>query len=70
MIIKIKVKPSSKKREVIKENENNFIIYLKSAPENNKANIELVKLLQKFFKKKVTIKSGLSSRNKIVEVLE
>lgn len=69
MIIKIKVKPNSGKQKIIKNNEN-YIAYLKSPPENNKANIELLKLLKKYFDKSVRIKSGLTSRNKIIEVDE
>ncbi|MDP2672913.1 MAG: DUF167 domain-containing protein [Nanoarchaeota archaeon] len=67
MKIKIKIKPNSGKQEIIK-NEEDYIVCLKSAPENNKANMELVKLLKKYFKKEVKIKSGLTSRNKIVEI--
>ncbi|MEK6830344.1 MAG: DUF167 domain-containing protein [Nanoarchaeota archaeon] len=67
IIIKIKVKPNSSKQEVIKE-DGGYIVHLKSRPENNKANLELVKLLKKHFGKTVTIKSGLTSRNKTAEV--
>ncbi len=67
MIIKVKAKPKSNRQEIIKK-DNEYIIYLKSAPENNKANIELTKLLKKYFNKSVSIKSGLTSRNKIVEI--
>jgi len=68
MIIKVKAKPSSAKQEVVKKSEDNFVVYLKSAPRNNKANIELVKLLHKYFNRPIKIKSGLSSRNKTVRV--
>ena len=80
MIINVKVKTSSGKQEVVKEDkmnekdkrvgEDSYIVYLKSAPENNKANVELVKLLQRYFKSEVKIKSGLRSKNKVVEVLK
>lgn len=69
MIINIKVKPGSGRQQIIKEEEN-YLIYLKSAPEDGKANIELLKLLKKYFKKEVRIKSGKTSKNKIVEVEE
>jgi len=82
-IIKVKVKPNSGKQEVIensdgdnagnKENGNenkNYTVYLKSAPENNKANIELIKVLERHFKKKIKIKSGFTSKNKLIEVEE
>jgi len=67
MIIKVKVKPHSGKQEIIK-NSDGYVVCLKSIPKYGKANIELVKLLKKHFNKPVRIKSGLTSRNKIVEV--
>jgi len=70
MRINVKVKPSSGKQEVIEEGENKFTVFLKSAPESGKANAELVKLLHKYFKAGVKIKSGLKSKKKIVEVGE
>lgn len=69
MKIKIKVKPNSGEQSVNKK-EDFYIVKLKSAPENNKANLELVKLLRKYFKKQVKIKSGFSSRDKIVELVD
>ncbi|MEK6883804.1 MAG: DUF167 domain-containing protein [Nanoarchaeota archaeon] len=69
MIIKVKVHTLSEKQEIIKEPENIYTVHLKSPPENNKANIELIKLLKKHFKaKEVKIKSGLTSKKKLVEV--
>jgi uncharacterized protein (TIGR00251 family) len=67
MKIKVKVKPNSGRQEIIRRGKEYFI-YLKSRPENNKANIELVKLLKKYFGRPVKIKSGLSSREKVIKV--
>ena len=67
MKIKIKVMPNSKRQEVIK-NEEGYRVYLKSAPEKNKANAELVSLLSKNFNKPVRIKSGFASKNKTIEI--
>ena len=67
MIIKIKARPNSKKQE-IKEENGIYIVKLKSSPENNKANIELIKLLKKYFNKSLKIKSGFKGRNKTVEI--
>lgn len=64
--MKIKVKPSSGEQK-IEEKNGIYIVKLRSAPENNKANIELLKFLKKHFKKSFKIKSGFSSRDKIVE---
>ena len=68
MKIKIKVKPNSGKQEIIKKDDF-YLAYLKSSPENNKANLELLKLLKRYFKKDVKIKSGFTSRNKIIEII-
>lgn len=71
--IKIKVKPNSGKQEIIENSDGNAtgcLVYLKSAPENNKANLELIKVLEKHFKKKIKIKSGFTSKNKLIEVEE
>jgi len=69
MIININVKPNSRKAEIEKIDDGNYIIKLKSSPENNKANLELIKILKKYFEKEVKIKSGFTSRKKVVEVL-
>lgn len=67
--IKVKVKPNSGKQEIVEnENSDGYIVSLKSAPENNKANIELIKILEKHLKKKIKIKSGFTSKNKLIEV--
>jgi len=71
MILKVKIKPNSKKQEIEKISETEYKINLKSFPENNKANIELLKLLKKYFKGKyqnINIIKGLKSKDKIVEI--
>jgi len=72
MKIKVKVKPNSSISCFEELGEGSYLVYLKSAPKNNKANIELIKMLSKHFcvpVGRIKIKSGLTSRNKIVEVL-
>ncbi|MFA6022712.1 MAG: DUF167 domain-containing protein [Candidatus Pacearchaeota archaeon] len=72
MIINVKVKPKSGKSEIIEVvKDKDYIINVKAEPENNKANIELINLLAKYFKvssNNIKIKRGLTSRNKIVEI--
>ena len=71
MIVNIKVKPQSGKQEIVKVNCNEYIVSLKSAPEDNKANIELLKLLKKYFKVEVQdikIIKGKASKNKLVKI--
>jgi len=68
MIIVVKARPNSGKQEVKKVSDSEYIVYLKKPAEDNKANIELVKLLKKHFLKDIKIIKGLKSKNKIVGV--
>ena len=68
MKIEVKVKPSSGRQAIEKVSDKSYLIHLKKAPEDNKANLELLKLLKKHFKKPVKIARGKTSKNKIVEV--
>ncbi len=68
MKINIKVKPGSAEQSIVKIDENNYKVNLKSAPEKGKANLELLKLLKKEFGKQAKIIKGFSSRNKVVEI--
>ncbi|MBW4668753.1 MAG: DUF167 domain-containing protein [Cyanomargarita calcarea GSE-NOS-MK-12-04C] len=67
----VKVKPNSKIQKVIEEADGSLTINLKSPPVDGKANEELIKLLAEKFdipKSDIKIKSGLSSRQKLVEI--
>lgn len=68
MIINIRVYPHSGFEKIEEVNENDYKVYLKKPAEDNKANIELLKLLKKHFKTPVRIIKGLKSRNKIIEL--
>jgi uncharacterized protein (TIGR00251 family) len=67
MIINVKIKPSSRESK-IEQKDGAYIAYVKASPEDNKANIELIKLLKKYFSKDVRIVRGAKSKNKVVEV--
>ena len=69
---KVIVKPNSRENKIIEFNKdsNTYKIQIKAKPEDNKANIELIKFLSKSLKKKVRIFSGLKSREKIVEITD
>ena len=70
MIIKVKVKPNSEKQEII-DNGKEYIVHVKSEPEKNKANIELINLLSKYFNRdlsKIKIKSGAKTNYKLIEL--
>ena len=56
------------KEESIEKIGDKYIVSVKEKAENNKANLAVVKLLSKYFRNKVSIKSGLRSKNKIISV--
>ena len=68
MRIKIKLHPNSSKEEVKEISMNNYEIWIKEKPIDNKANIHVEKLLKKYFGKSVKIVRGLKSREKIINV--
>ncbi|MGB3758899.1 MAG: DUF167 domain-containing protein [Rivularia sp. (in: cyanobacteria)] len=67
----IKVKPNSNQQQIIDEADGSLTIRLKSPPVDGKANEELIKVLSKKFnvpKSYIRIKSGASSRQKLIEI--
>jgi uncharacterized protein len=71
MYKKIKVKPNSKHQKIEEQLDGSLTVHLKSPPIDGKANEELIKLLSEKFdvpKSYIRIKSGLSSRKKLVEI--
>ena len=71
MYKQVKVKPNSKKQAIAEESDGSLSIQLKSPPVDGKANKELIALLAKEFdvpKSSISIKSGLSSRNKLLSI--
>ncbi len=68
---KVKVKPNSKQQKITEEEDGSLTVNLKSPPVEGKANEELIKLLAEKFnlpKSSIRIKSGLSSRQKLIEI--
>ncbi|MEH2115261.1 DUF167 domain-containing protein [Nostoc sp.] len=68
---RIKVKPNSKQQKIEEQPDGSLTVYLKSPPVDGKANEELIKLLaDKFYipKSHIRIKSGLFSRQKLIEI--
>lgn len=65
----VKVKPNSQQQKIEELADGSLIVHLKSPPIDGKANEELIKLLAKKFdvpKSAITIKSGVTSRNKLI----
>ncbi|MBW4562174.1 MAG: DUF167 domain-containing protein [Mojavia pulchra JT2-VF2] len=68
---KVKVKPNSKQQKIEEQTDGSLNIHLKSPPVDGKANEELIKLLAEKFdvpKSHIQIKSGMTSRQKLVEI--
>ena len=73
MKIQVKVKPNSKQQKIEQSQDGSWIIRLKSQPVDGKANKELIELLAEKFKvskAQVSIKAGLSAKNKLIEIKE
>ena len=65
MRINIKVVANAKNDEVIEGSP--LIVRVSASAEKNKANIAVIKLLSRHFKKPVRIVSGLASKNKVID---
>ena len=71
MLVQIKVKPQSRVSSLVQSEDGQWLANIKSLPVDGKANEELMALVAKQFgcaKSKVSIKSGASSRTKLVRV--
>ncbi|MFA5078162.1 MAG: DUF167 domain-containing protein [Dehalococcoidia bacterium] len=70
MKIGIKVIPRSSREEIVKTDEG-YLVRVKAQPKEGKANEAVIKLVAEHFRvtrSQVRITSGLSGRNKIVEI--
>ena len=68
--IKVIVKPRCKENEFLGWDEKRlaYRICLKAVPEKGKANLELIKFLERKLKKKVHILKGKTSKTKILRI--
>ena len=68
---RVLVKPNSKENKIlgIDKNKKAIKISIKAPADKNKANLELIKFLSKKLKRKVRIKSGLTSKEKVISIL-
>lgn len=73
MIIKVKVSSKAKISRVVQEDSHTFKVFVKSPPENGKANQEVIFLLAEHFrvpKNRVLIKFGKHHKNKLIEITD
>jgi uncharacterized protein len=71
MKIQVKVKPNSQQQKIEELADGTLLIRLKSSPVDGKANQELITLLAKYYqvsKSQIFIKTGLSSKQKLIEI--
>ena len=71
LIIEVKVTPSSGRQKFVKDKSGGIKCFLKSAPEDGKANEELIKLLAKklsILKNDIKLILGATSRRKRIKI--
>jgi uncharacterized protein (TIGR00251 family) len=68
MRISVAVVPKSGSFRAERKGDGSLKVYLRSAAESNKANIELLKEMRRLLKAEVRISSGLRSRHKVLEI--
>jgi len=69
--ISIKTHPKSKKIEVLRKDAAHYEVWVKEAPEKGKANQAVIEALSVHLgvpRSQLTISSGHTSRNKIIEI--
>jgi uncharacterized protein len=67
----VRVKPNSKQQKIEEVEDGSLKIYLKSSPVDGKANKELIQMLADKYnvpKSHISIRLGLASRQKVVEI--
>ena len=67
----IKAKPGAKAENIIKKSETNFVISVKEPPARGKANRAIIRALARYLglsPSKLTIVSGSSSKQKVIEI--
>ncbi|MEB3355550.1 MAG: DUF167 domain-containing protein [Synechococcales bacterium] len=69
--IQVKAKPNSKVQDIQTAADGSLVVRLKSPPTDGKANAELIGLLAEHLqvpRSSIRIKTGLNSRQKLIEV--
>ena len=71
MRISVKVKTRAKEQKIEKVSDNSFNVFVRSAPINNKANIEIIEVLSKYFsvpKSLIRLKLGANFNVKVFDI--
>jgi uncharacterized protein (TIGR00251 family) len=70
MRIEVEVKASSRVNEVLKVDEEHYVVKVSAPRQKGKANTALLKLLKKHFGRPAVMISGFTSTTKIIEIEE
>jgi uncharacterized protein (TIGR00251 family) len=68
----VSVKPNAKQTKIVRISEAELLIHLHAAPQDGKANEELIRVLSKFFhvpQLRICIARGATGRKKVVEIV-
>jgi len=68
MHIEVHVKPRAKKTAILSHKDGVYTVAITEAPEDNKANIALVKFFKKHFNTNVRIITGKNTKKKILKL--
>jgi uncharacterized protein YggU (UPF0235/DUF167 family) len=68
MRVSVMVHPGSRMERVDEQADGSLVVWVKARAEKRKANVAVVKLLSRHFGGRARIVSGITSRQKIIEV--
>ena len=71
MKIFVKAHPKSKKIEVLQKDASHYEVWIREAPDKGKANAAVIEALSDHLdvaRSRISVSSGLASRNKIIEI--
>jgi len=70
MRIKVRLHPDSSQEKIVKLEKDFYVVWIKEAAFDNKANEALEKMLKNYFRKDVRIVHGFKTRLKLVDVAD
>ncbi len=73
MKIRVKVKTKQQESKILQTGDSEYVVFVKSLPDRNKANEEVISLLAKHFsvnKAEIQIKTGKTSSKKTILIKE
>lgn len=69
MQINIRVIPNAKQNKIVESDDNALRVYVTTVPEDNKANVAVIKLLAEYFnvsKSRIKVIKGITVRDKTI----